>query len=111
MNRIVTIDPYYPSDDATIFENYNVTLVDNRVYSSISYHVVQILKVNDNRYIVWNRAGKCPVENETIRVQIYQDIFNNPFDAVEKFSKIFKTKTSNEFNAPDYKQNRGYNKI
>ena len=121
MNRVEELDPYCPYKDAEIFEQYNTTLTDPRNPNKMSYHVLQVLKFNDNRYIVWNRAGTCPTNgnngnngnnsNDTLRTQIYQDIYDNPFDAVSKFLKIFKTKTSNEFNDPNYRQNRGYNKI
>jgi hypothetical protein len=101
MMRIEGLDTYCPYMDAEIFEQYNVTIAQTSATYQ-NYHVLQILTKNkpngDKQYIVWNRCGVYHNQDYTdYRTQIYQDMYDTPFEAVDKFFHIFKTKTKTEF--------------
>ena len=119
MQRVQSVDKYCPYSEVELYDNYNVTLYE-KDQTCESYHVIQILLVS-GKYIVWNRTGKYHngVYNDE-RVNIYQDFFDNNYEAESKFNGIFKSKTRNTFSmnallsnwTTEYKhQDRGYNPL
>lgn len=98
--KIVGVDKYCPYDNAQIFEQYNATLVQPFATSE-SYHILQIVTantINGDKYIVWNRCGVYHNHDYMdYRTQIYQHVFDNPYQAVEKFLTTYKSKTKTEY--------------
>jgi hypothetical protein len=108
MTKILDIDKYCPYDDAQIFEQYNVKLI-RALHSEVGYHILQIittktLNENGEKYIVWNRCGVYHNQDYVdYRTQIYQDVFDNPFEAVDRFMNVFKNKTKTDYFDPSPK--------